>query len=117
MSALWVYISNSRHAPAVSVEPRASTHAWRILRVGQNTHLAGFLANGVTCRVTTSVIDINLSAREVRTASGRLYELTGPPASDSSQLAVIAIRTRQLGLCVDDDLTADIWSAMQAAMS
>lgn len=117
MSDLWLCLSSSRHAPAVSAEPRTSIHAWRILRVGQSTHLAGFLANGVTCRVTTSVIAINMSGREVQTASGRVYELCGPPASDPTQRAVISIRTRQLGLCVDGDLTADTWSAMQAAMS
>lgn len=117
MSDLWLCLSSSRHAPAVSAEPRTSMHAWRILYAGQVTYLAGFLANGATCRVTTSVIGINMSAREVETASGRIYELMGPPAGEATQLAVIAIRSRQLGLYVDADLTAKIWSAMQAAMS
>jgi hypothetical protein len=117
MSDIWICLSSCRNAPAVTAQPRVTMLDWRIVRVGHEMHLVGFLENGITCRVTTPIEHLDVSSRQALTASGRIYELMGPPASDPTQLAVMAIRTRQLSLCVDDDLTAETWSAMQAAMS
>lgn len=118
MSALfWIVVTNSRDAPNVASQPRVSLRDWRVVQTRQGMNLVGFLSNGVTCRVTTSIVDINLPAREVRTSSWRLYELMGPPTTDPTKLAVISFRLRQTLPCVDADVTSDIWSDMQAATS
>jgi len=117
MSALWIGLSNGRDAPAVSSQPRVVIHNWRVIRTESELHLAGFLENGATCRITTAIAHISLPSRLVLTASGRTYELMGSPASDAAPLGVIALRVLQLGLPVHQDATSEIWSAMQSAMS
>ena len=85
-----VMLTNSRQAPPIEVQPRTSMHHWRIIEFDDGRSLVGFLANGFTCRLTTEIASIDLPARQVRTRSGRLYELLGPPASQPEQIAVIA---------------------------
>lgn len=117
MSTLFVCLSNSRGAPAVSYQPRVVIRNWRVLRTENELHLAGFLEDGVTCRLTTAIAHISMPSRLVLTASGRTYELVGSPASDAAPLGVIALRVLQLGLPVQQDASNEIWSAMQSAMS
>ena len=117
MSELWVCLSNSRDAPSVLSQPRVVIRNWRVIRTENELHLAGFLEDGVTCRITTAIAQISTPLRLVLTTSGRTYELMGSPASDAAPLCVIALRVLQLGLRVRQDATSEIWSAMQSAMS
>lgn len=107
-----VVLTNDRPAPTVAVQPRTSMHDWRIIEFDGGRSLVGFLENGFTCRLTTEIVSIDLCARQVRTRSGRLYELLGPPASEPERLAVIAAH---LGASVGSpwiDVTDSAWTAM-----
>ncbi|OYU44346.1 MAG: hypothetical protein CFE44_13450 [Burkholderiales bacterium PBB4] len=117
MNPLLIVLSNSRCAPGVHDQPRALIQDWRMCQVNGHTHLAGFLANGFTCRVTTAVIAVNTASRQIQTGSGRIYELDGPPTSNIQSLAVINVRLRQLFGTIDADVTMNYWNSMQAAMS
>ncbi|TXC66761.1 hypothetical protein FSC37_15950 [Piscinibacter aquaticus] len=52
---------------------------WRVIRTENDLHLAGFLEDGVTCRITTAITYISMPSRLVLTASGRTYELMSSP--------------------------------------
>lgn len=107
-----VVLTNSRTAPPIEIQPRTSMHDWRIIEFDDGRSLVGFLKNGFTCRLTTEIVSIDLPAREVRTRSGRLYELLGPPACEPEPFAVISAR---VGATVQSpwlDVTDDTWAAM-----
>ena len=112
MSHGHVAMTNLRAAPHTTVQPRMSMYDWRIIEFDEQNALVGFLENGFTCRLTTQIASIELPARELRTQSGRLYELIGPPASDTERLASIAAR---VALSVHSpwlDITDAVWVAM-----
>jgi len=85
-----VVLTNHRPAPSAAAQPRVAMYNWRIIEFDEGQLLVGFLENGFTCRLTTEIDSIDLPARQVRTRSGRLYELLGPPACEPERLAVIA---------------------------
>lgn len=107
-----VVLTNSRPAPPIEVQPRASMHDWRIIEIDGERSLVGFLENGFTCRLTTEIVSIDLPAREVWTRSGRLYELLGPPASQPERIAVIAAHVVASVGSRWIDVTDDTWVAM-----
>lgn len=108
-----VVLTNSRPAPPIEVQPRTSMHEWRIIEFVDGRSLVGFLENGFTCRLTTEIVSIDLSARQVRTSSGRLYELLGPPASQPERLAVIAAHLVASVGSHWMDVTDSAWTAMR----
>jgi hypothetical protein len=89
-----------------------SMYDWRIIEFDGGQSLVGFLENGLTCRLTTEITSIDLPAREVRTRSGRLYELLGPPASEPERLEVIAVRVAVSVHAPWLDITDAVWTAM-----
>ena len=107
-----VVLTNCRPAPAIEVEPRTSMHDWRIVELDDGRSLVGFLENGFTCRLTTEIVSIDLPARQVRTSSGRLYELLGPPASEPERLAVITAHLVASAGSSWMDVTDSTWTAM-----
>lgn len=107
-----VVLTNLRPAPSAEAQPRVSMHDWRVIEFDGEQSLVGFLQNGLTCRLTTEITSIDFPARELRTRSGRLYELLGPPACQPEQLAVIAAHvTASIG-SPWTDVTNDTWAAM-----
>lgn len=107
-----VLLTNSRPAPPIEVQPRTSMHDWRIIEFDDGRSLVGFLENGFTCRLTTEIASIDLSARQIRTRSGRLYELLGPPASQIERIAVIAAHLVASAGSPWMDVTDSAWTAM-----
>lgn len=112
-----ILLSQPRNAPDVRDQPRVLVHEWRMYQVGVHIHLAGFLANRFTCRITTPEGAVNAPSRQVHTDSGRICELVGPPANDFQALAVINARLSQLFGTIDADVTMSYWDNMQAAVS
>lgn len=106
-------ITNFRLAPSTMSQPRLPLFNWRIIECHGLQNLVGFLENGITCRLTTEIAFINVIAREVRTQSGRQYDLLGPPASDPDLLSVIAVRVMVCVSTYHSDVTDEIWDAMQ----
>lgn len=112
MASGTVVLTNHRSAPPITIQPQTSMYAWRIIEFDDARLLVGLLENGFTCRLTTEIVSIDFSARQVRTSSGRLYELLGPPASDSERLTVItAYLVTSIGFCWTDT-TDSVWTAM-----
>ena len=112
MSNGHVVMTNLRPAPPTAAQPRMSMYDWRIIEFDEQSALVGFLDNGFTCRMTTEIASINLPAREVRTQSGRLYELFGAPASEPERLASIAARVAVSVHSSWLDITDAVWVAM-----
>ena len=110
-----VLLTNSRPAPPIEVQPRTSMHDWRIIEFDDGRSLVGFLEDGFTCRLTTEIDSMDLPARQVRTRSGRLYELLGPPASQPERIAVIAAHLAASAPSPWLDVTDDAWTAMRRA--
>jgi hypothetical protein len=90
-----------------------SMYDWRIIEFDDVRVLVGFLENGFTCRMTSEIASINFPAREVRTRSGRLYELLGPPASAPDRLAAIAVRVAASVRSPCLDTTDGTWTEMR----
>ena len=107
-----VVLFNSRPAPPIEVQPRTSMHDWRIIEFDDWRSLVGFLENRFTCRLTTEIDSMDLPARQVRTRSGRLYELFGPPACEPERLAVIAAYVVASVGSPWIDVTDSAWTAM-----
>ena len=110
-----VLLTNSRPAPPIEVQPRTSMHDWRMIEFDDGRSLVGFLENGFTCRLTTEIASIDLPARQMRTRSGRLYELLGPPASQPERIAVISAHLAASAPSPWLDVTDDAWTAMRKA--
>ena len=110
-----VVLTNLRLAPPVTTQPRVSLCDWRFVECEGQRVLVGFLENGITCRMTTSITSIDFAGREVRTQSGRKYELFGPPASTPQLRAVIALRVALSVRTHVLDVTGELWMAMLKA--
>ena len=117
MTRTTIVLTNFREAPATDAQPQMALYQWRVVDFDGVRILAGFLENGYTSRVTTGIASIDVRGREVRTQSGRFYELMGPPASDPVSLMVIAARLAMTRPTTGKDVTDDIWTAMRATTS
>ena len=115
MTRTTIVLTNFRTAPVIAAQPRMALYQWRVAALDGVEILVGFLENGYTCRLTTGIASICLPSREIRTQSGRLYELIGPPASDPVSLMVIAGRVAMLRPATSRDVTEGVWAAMCAA--
>ena len=110
-----VVLTNFRLAPLVTSQPRIALRDWRLVEWDSQRVLVGFLENRITCRMTTEITSIDFAGREVRTQSGRKYELFGPPASTPELRAVIALRVAVSVRTHCLDVTEDVWMAMLKA--
>ena len=110
-----VMMTNLRLAPPVTSQPRIALRDWRLVECDGQRVLVGFLENGITCRMTTEISSIDFAGREVRTQSGREYELFGPPASTPELRATIALRVALSTHSHSVDVTDDVWAAMLKA--
>lgn len=115
MIPIHIVISNHRDAPPVSTQPSVQICAWRIFETQHGQLLAGFLENGSTCRLTSPIETVNIPGREVRTHSGRRYELIGAPATDLLRLAVMAAQLKIASASNATDITDAVWVKMCAA--
>jgi hypothetical protein len=108
----YVVLTNHRPTPPTAEQPRMSLYDWRIVQFDDGRVLVGVLENGFTCRMTTEITSIDLPGREIRTWSGRLYELRGRPASEPDRLMMIAAQVATFGRGESQDVTEEIWTAM-----
>lgn len=110
-----VVLTNLRLAPPVTTQPRISVCVWRFVECDGERVLVGFLENRITCRMSTVITALDVAGREVRTRSGRTYELFGPPASTPELRAVIALRVAMSVRTHVRDVTEELWMAMLKA--
>jgi hypothetical protein len=65
---------------AVDVEPEIVLVRWRILQTDQgDRHLVGAREDDFTGRVSTAVLEFDVSRLVAVTQSGRIYQLSGAP--------------------------------------
>lgn len=103
-------------APSVGEQPEFVLTDWRVIACTNGEELlVGFWSGGVTCRVTTPVAHFDAQRREVRTLSGRRYEVAGPPAASDEALFLIEARLMATDLFDWSDATAAFWQQIAAA--
>jgi hypothetical protein len=64
---------------SVEVEPEVRLTNWQVYAVGSGRHFVGFNPGWQEGRVSTAVQSFDPQTRRGSTASGRIYELVGPP--------------------------------------
>jgi len=74
-------ILRTKTAPPVGEQPHAHLEYWRVREHAANWHLYGFCPELGCFRRTTPVHLLDLSRQLAVTASGRQYQLVGPPAT------------------------------------
>jgi hypothetical protein len=82
----------------------------------QDLFLAGIVdveGEKMTCRITSALTHADSGARQVTTASGRTYELVGPPASTSHFLDLVRARLTANGLNEVVDVSDRVWAEMR----
>jgi len=63
----------------VHEEPEVEVFAWHFVRVEGFIRLVGYRTSDRMGRITSGIADVDMTAREVTTASGRVYHLRGDP--------------------------------------
>lgn len=106
-----IEFSNVRDAPSVDEQELVQIHHWRVCLVAGERHLLGWISEGATTRMSSPIIELRLSARQVVTSSGRVYELDGHPTEDPDRLLFLAARLIAIGQG-PVDVSDQIWSEM-----
>ena len=83
-------------AAGVASQPRVELERWRVLETEAEQFLSGFLASSGKGRCTSPLVEIDFRTMQARTASGRVYDLVGPPATkaEAALLLLIAAANR-----------------------
>jgi hypothetical protein len=96
--------------------------AWSVYEVSKSgsggpwtAHLTGFSREGCRGRVSTAIVRIELSARRVLTASGRVYELAGRPGFNADALAVWGSWKHRNAIRLERDITLEVEERMLEA--
>lgn len=63
----------------VHEEPEVELLAWHFVRVEGFIRLVGYRTSDGRGRISSGIADVDMMAREVTTASGRVYHLRGDP--------------------------------------
>ena len=82
-----MFVEQLYKVDSVEAQPRTPLRRWRIFSVLQvngarSRHLVGYAPDEGAGRVTTSLVTLDMSRREARTRSGRVYVLEGEPGFD-----------------------------------
>lgn len=89
--------------------------AWSVYEVSKSgtdgpwtAHLTGFSREGCRGRVSTAIVRLDVSARRVLTASGRVYELAGRPGFNADALAVWGSWKHRNAVLLERDITLEV---------
>ena len=103
-----------RPAPIVADQPRVIITRWRIYQCCDGErYLAGIIAQTDRLRVTTAVTQVIAAYRIVVTASGRLYELNGPPADCDAIQMVAMTHLAGSGRMILHDSSGSVWHSIE----
>ena len=91
-------------------QPHAHLEQWRIGERGADWYLMGFCTEAASNRWTTPVQLLDLARQIAVTASGRQYQLVGPPAVSGPDLdSGVDDRLRIIAVCCGlRDITAEV---------
>jgi hypothetical protein len=107
-----LFFGNLRPAPLASQQPRVRICEWRIVRTHQALYLVGAVAVNqevLTYRISSAIEHVDVTSRQVRTSSGRVYEIEGPPASEIGFVRLLDARLAEAGLGHAVDVSAAVW--------
>lgn len=86
----------------VEDEPEVRLARWQVYAVGEGRHFVGYNLSWQEGRVSTAIQTFDPATRRGTTASGRVYELVGPPGPDSDGEWVFSLWLKGQGLSRDD---------------
>lgn len=113
---------NLRMAPPVQLQEMVMIREWRLVELRNGTCvLVGVVGpstsptSPVTYRMSSPIAAADAATRTMQTASGRVYQLIGPPALDRPAREMILRRLLLAGHGDAEDVTEPIWQAIEAA--
>ncbi len=91
----------------VSEEPEVELFAWHFVQENHGFfRLVGFKSDDQRGRVTSPLVEVDMHARTVVTASGRLYRLLGEP-DPAAAARIVHAHIRRWGLTIEDMALAE----------
>ena len=100
---------------SVPEQPELVLKRWRAYEAEDMRFLVGRNATDGEGRVSTYVASFDPAMRRVEKASGRVYELSGPPGYDSDADSTWTRWQRMHGVSDVRDVTDEVWAAILAA--
>lgn len=94
----------------VYTQPEVTLRRWLILECTNGLRYAtGWCVENGEGRASTFILDFDRKAMRLRTASGRIYQLQGPPGADADAAYVWHAYARLNSLTVARDATSEYW--------
>jgi hypothetical protein len=99
-----------RNVPGIANEPEITLKPWLVLKCGNGQrYLVGFNVRTFEGRASTAIVDTDLATMTVRTLSGRLYRLDGPPGLDLDAWHTWLLYAKREGLAPIEDVSVELW--------
>lgn len=102
--------------PDIRIEPETPLSSWRVLETEKYArHLVGYSLALAEGRVSSAIESFDLRARQVRTMSGRVYRLEGPPGFCADGDYVWQHWKRINEVQQDTDISTLVWKEIESA--
>jgi hypothetical protein len=98
------------NVPGVADEPEIILRPWLVVECDNGQwYLVGFDVRALEGRASTAIVETDLATMTVRTRSGRLYRLEGPPGLDLDAWHTWLLYAKREGLAPIEDASAELW--------
>ena len=98
------------NTPGVDEEPEITLKPWLVVECNDGQRfLIGFNVGAFEGRASTAIVETDLATMSVRTRSGRLYHLEGPPGLDPDAWHTWVEYAAREGFDLGKDVSADFW--------
>jgi len=99
------------NVPPQRDEPHLTVRSWCVIEcTNHERYLVGWCEERGEGRVSTAIVSFDPQAMKVKTASGRIYHLSGPPGRDPDGLYVWITYAAVNELTRLRDATSEYWS-------
>ena len=103
---------------AVSQQPSLTLVRWQVLQLPSGRrHFAGWAVQNREGRASTAIVEFDAASMCGVTASGRVYQLDGPPGEDSEGTYVWQAWSRINDELVWADVSKEVWACKSASDS
>lgn len=100
----------------VAEMPTSTLAAWRVIQTETSErHLCGYAPREREGRVTSAIATFDPATASAITSTGRVYRLAGRPGRDADAAYVLARWLVVNGVESIEDVTEEVWAAIQAA--
>jgi len=114
MTGVFIFV-NEWDAPSVAEQPAVKVRSWRVIEAASGgRHLLAILEHGPV-RITSPVVGFDSTTGELKTQSGRSYELIGPPEARQPQLALLNANALRAGVVSFVDVSDSLWQLIGAS--